>query len=258
MSGSDNESATGSLWHHRLNREHASLVRVHYPKMRLRSAASLLAGILLAAASRPAFPQGRLIDEGTFVITKAGSPSQTESFRIRSEGSLIIATGQSVVGSRRTVSSLTADSLGSPMRYDLTVFDNGVRTLRVQVQPQSGRFSALSSDARGNESMTEYPAAAGRSVILEDDLVHQSYLLVLGKQSGNVQVIEPHGGHRAILTLSALGPEAIEIGGRSVTATHYSLSNSLGRRDVWIDPAGRLLKVETSQGLKAVRDELPR
>lgn len=258
MSGSDNESATGSSWHRRLNREHASLVRVHYPNMRLRSAATLLAGIVLTAASRPAFAQGRLIDEGTFVITKAGSPPQTESFRIRSEGNVLIATGQSVVGSRRTVSALTADSLGTPMRYDLTVFDNGVRTLRVQVQPQSGRFSALSSDARGNESMTEYPAAAGRSVILEDDLVHQSYFLALGKRVGNVQVIEPHGGHRAILTLSALGSESVEIGGRSVTATHYSLSNSLGRRDVWIDQAGRLLKVETSQGLRAVRDELPR
>lgn len=226
--------------------------------MRLRSAAPLLAGVLLAAAPPSAFAQARLIDEGTFVVTQAGSQSQTESFRIRSEGSLLIATGQSVVGSRRTVSTLTADSLGTPVRYDLTVFDNGVRTLRVQVQPQSGRFSALSSDARGNESMTEYPAAGTKSVILENDLVHQSYFLPLGKRSGNVQVIEPHGGHRAILTLSALGLEPVEIGGRSVSATHYSLSNSLGRRDVWVDQAGRLLKVETSQGLKAVREELPR
>jgi hypothetical protein len=226
--------------------------------MRLRSAATLLAGVQLAATAPSALAQGRLVDEGTFVVTKAGSPAQTESFRIRSEGSLIIATGQSIAGSRRTVSTLTADSLGTPMRYDLSVFDNGARTLRVQVQPQSGRFSALSSDARGNESMTEYPAAAGKSVILEDDLVHQSYFLTLGKRIGSVQVIEPHGGHRAILTLSALGPEPVEIGGRSVTATHYSLSNSLGRRDVWTDDAGRLLKVETSQGLKAVREELPR
>lgn len=224
--------------------------------MRLRSAAILLAGLSLAAA--PAFAQGRIIDEGTFVITKPGSPSQTESFRIRTQGDLIIAHGQSSSGTRKVVSDLTADSLGSPVRYELAVYDNGVRTLRVQVQPQSGRFSALSSDARGNESMTEYPAATAKSVILEDDLVHQSYFLALGKRAGNVQVIEPHGGHRAILTLSALGLEPVEVGGHSVTATHYALTNSLGRRDFWIDETGRLLRVETSQGLKAVREELPR
>jgi len=202
--------------------------------MRLRSAAILLAGLSLAAA--PAFAQGRIIDEGTFVITKPGSPNQTESFRIRTQGDLIIAHGQSSSGTRKVVSDLTADSLGSPVRYELAVYDNGVRTLRVQVQPQSGRFSALSSDARGNESMTEYPAATAKSVILEDDLVHQSYFLALGKRAGNVQVIEPHGGHRAILTLSALGLEPVEVGGHSVTATHYALTNSL----------------------KAVREELPR
>ena len=224
--------------------------------MRLRSAAVILAGFPLAAA--PAFAQGRIIDEGTFIVTKAGSPTQTESFRIRSQGDLIIAHGQSSAGTRKVVSDLTADSLGSPMRYELAVYDNGVRTLRVQVQPQSGRFSALSSDARGNESMTEYPAAAAKSAILEDDLVHQSYFLALGKRTGNVQVIEPRGGHRSILTLSALGLEPVEIGGHSVTGTHYSLTNSLGRRDFWIDQAGRLLRVETSQGLKAVREELPR
>jgi hypothetical protein len=224
--------------------------------MRFRSAATFLAGLELAAA--PAFAQGRIIDEGTFLVSKAGSPPVTESFRIRTQGDLIIAHGQSASGSRRTVSDLTADSLGNPVRYELTVFDNGARALHIQVQPQSGRFSALSSDARGNESMTEYPAAAGRSAILEDDLVHQSYFLALGKRTGNIQVIEPRGGHRAILALSALGLEPIEVGGRSVTATHYSLGNSLGRRDFWIDESGRLLRVETSQGLKAVREELPR
>jgi hypothetical protein len=123
---------------------------------------------------------------------------------------------------------------------------------------QGGRLSELSKDGRGNESMTEYPVATGRSLILEDELLHQTYFVVLGKRSGSVQVIEPRGAHRVTLTLAAIGLEPVTIGGRSTTATHYSLGNGLGRRDFWVDSAGRVLRVETSQGLKALREELPR
>jgi hypothetical protein len=226
----------------------------NYPKMRLRSAVSLL---VLSGA--PALAQGRVIDEGVFSITKAGAPAATESFKIvRAEGDAILATGQLIAGSRRVTSSLTTDSVGTPIKYDLSVYENGALTQHVGALAQGGRLSELAKDGRGNESMTEYPLAAGKSLILEDDLVHQSYFVALAKRSGAIQVIEPRGAHRLALTLAAIGPESVTIGGRSTTATHYSLGNGLGRRDFWIDSAGRLLRVETSQGLKAVREELPR
>jgi len=222
--------------------------------MRLRSALTLL---VLAGA--PALAQGRVIDEGVFNITKAGGPSATESFKImRAEGDAIVATGQLTAGTRRITSSLTTDSAGTPAKYDLSVYDNGALVQHVGALAQGGRLSELSKDGHGNESMTEYPLAAGKSLILEDDLVHQTYFVALARRSGSVQVIEPRGAHRATLTLAAIGLEPITIGGRSATATHYSLGNSLGRRDFWVDAAGRVLRVETSQGLKAVREELPR
>jgi hypothetical protein len=227
----------------------------NYPKMRLRSAVSLLA-VLYGA---PALAQGRVLDEGVFTISRTGSPAATESFKIvRAEGDAILATGQLISGSRRVTSSLTTDSVGTPVKYDLSVYENGALTQHVSALAQGGRLSALSKDGRGNESMTEYPLATGKSLVLEEDLVHQSYFITLGKRSGNVQVIEPRGAHRLNLTLSAIGLEPVAIGGRSTTATHYSLGNGLGRRDFWIDSAGRVLRVETSQGLKAVREELPR
>jgi hypothetical protein len=52
--------------------------------------------------------------------------------------------------------------------------------------------------------------------------------------------------------------EPIDVGGQSVTATHLSLVNGADRRDFWVDSEGRVLRAETSSGLKAVRDELPR
>jgi hypothetical protein len=227
----------------------------NYPKMRLRSAVSLLA-VLYGA---PALAQGRVLDEGVFTISRTGSPAATESFKIvRAEGDAILATGQLVSGSRRVTSSLTTDSIGTPVKYELSVYENGALTQHVSALAQGGRLSALSKDGRGNESMTEYPLASGKSLLLENDLVHQSYFITLGKRTGNVQVIEPRGAHRLSLTLTAIGLEPVVIGGRSTTATHYALGNGLGRRDFWVDSAGRVLRVETSQGLKAVREELPR
>jgi hypothetical protein len=222
--------------------------------MRIRSAAALL-----ALVSTPALAQGRVIDEGVFSITKVGAPAATESFKImHAEGGTIVATGQLTAGNRRITSSLTTDSLGTPVKYDLAVYENGALTQHVGALAQSGRLSELSKDGRGNESMTEYPVAAGKSLILEDDLLHQTYFLTVGKRTGAIPVIEPRGGHRLSLTLSAIGVEPVTIGGRSTTATHYSLGNGLGRRDFWVDSAGRVLRVETSQGLKAIREELPR
>jgi hypothetical protein len=154
-------------------------------------------------------------------------------------------------------SALTTDSVGTPVKYDLAVYENGTLTQHVGALAQGGRLSALSKDGRGNESMTEYPLAPGKSLILEDDLLHQTYFVTLSKRSG-VQVIEPRGAHRLTLTVAAIGLEPVTVGGRSTTATHYTLGNGLGRRDFWIDAAGRLLRVETSQGLKAIREELPR
>lgn len=226
----------------------------NYPMMRLRSAVSLL---VLSGA--PALAQGRVIDEGVFSITRAGAPPATESFKIvRAEGDAILATGQLIAGSRRVTSSLTTDSIGTPIKYDLSAYENGALTQHVGALAQGGRLSELSKDGRGNESMTEYPLAVGKSLILEDDLLHQSYFITLAKRTGALQVIEPRGAHRLTLTLAAIGSEPVTIGGHSTPATHYSLGNGLGRRDFWIDSAGRLLRVETSQGLKAVRDELPR
>ena len=226
----------------------------NYPKMLLRSAATLL-----VRAGAPALAQGRVIDEGVFNVTKAGAPAATESFKIvHAEGDAVLATGQLTAGNRRVTSSLTTDATGTPVKYDMSVYENGALTQHVGALAQGGRLSGLSKDGHGNEAMTEYPLPVGKSLILEDDLLHQTYFVALAKRSGSIQVIEPRGAHRLTLTLTVIGPEPVTIGGRSTTATHYSLSNSLGRRDFWVDSAGRVLRVETSQGLKAIREELPR
>lgn len=205
-------------------------------------------------------PPGRLIDEGTFMITAPGVPAQTESFRILRDGTGgIVATGQLIAGSERIASSLTTDTLGTPIDYDLTVHDRRVQTMHLHATTRGGRMSSMSSDQAGNESMRQYPVSPGSALILDDELRHQLYFVTLGRRSGNVHVISPRGAHSANYVLVAHGMEPIQVADRTITATHYSLGAGPAERDFWVDASGRLLKVTMPEkGIVAVRDEAPR
>jgi hypothetical protein len=224
----------------------------------LRSHPIVQAGLGLALSAASLAAQGRIVDEGTFVITRQGQPSQTESFRIRSDNGILVATGQLSGGSRRINSVLTTDSLGTPMDYKLEVREGGATTMNITAVGRAGRLTARSQLPRGDESTREYPVTPGSSFILEDDLVHQTYFALLPKKN-NLQAINLRASHGVPVTLRAQGLEPITIAGRQVTATHYSMQMGSNRREFWVDSAGRVLQVEIpSLGLKAVRDDLPR
>jgi hypothetical protein len=227
--------------------------------MRLRSVVSSLS--LIASLSVPALAQGHTIDEGAFIVARKGVPTQTESFKIaRIDNNLIQATGQLIAGDERISSSLVVDSLGTPVSYLFLVKNHGATTLTVQALAGGHRLSLSSTDSRNTESMKDFPVAPGRTLILDDWLLHQLYFVALAKRTGEIEVIQPRNGHHATAVLTGLGLEPVEIAGRSVTATHYSLVVSGSTtREFWIDAGGRVLRVEIpAQGLTATREELPR
>jgi hypothetical protein len=202
--------------------------------------------------------QGRVIDEGTFVITRQGQPAGTESFRIRMDNGVIMATGQLSAGAKRITSALTTDSLGTPMDYKLDVRENGASTMSISAIGRAGRLTARSQLPHGDESTREYPVTTGGSFILDDELIHQTYFALLPKR-GTIQAINLRASHGTPVTVRAVGLEPITVGGRQVTATHYSLQTGGRQREFWVDSGGRVLQVEIpSMGLKATRDELPR
>lgn len=225
----------------------------------LRSAVSrpvicLCAAASLGIAATPAGAQGRVVDEGTFILSGGGTAG-TEHFRIVNgvEPGLLRATAQVSIGDQRLASSLTSDSLGTPSSYELTT-----PSLHVRAHARPGRLSALSSDAQGNESMKEYVITPGTTVVLDERLFNQYYLVALARRAGTLTVIAPGSGRTTTESLTARGMEPLQIGGRAVTAAHYSLAGSSGRRDFWLDSNGRVLKVQLSSGLTATREELPR
>jgi hypothetical protein len=224
--------------------------------MRLRSAFALL-----TFGASPLVAQSWAVDEGTFVVVKGASAGLTESFRIkRAAGGLITATGRQTFGTRLITSSLTTDSLGTPVQYELQITKQGA--LAVKVKAMSGgprRMTAFSSAAGGDESMHEYPVVAGRSVILEPGLLHQFFFLPLAGRSGRIQVVEPGAAHLATAVLTPKGLDNISVAGRPVTASRFSVTGLAADCEFWIDAQGRLLRVDIpSQGLSATREEPPR
>jgi hypothetical protein len=229
--------------------------------------ATCLAGLALAVSAGgwlrgAAATQGAIVDDGAFRISRAGgggAATEVESFRIsRGDNGQLVATSQLNAGARRVVTNLVTDSIGTPITYRLTVMDNKTQTSAVQAAAQAGRLATRLSNQRGDESDRDYPMGRERTVILDDELVHQLYFSGLSSRSGGIRVISPHVARAATFVIAAHGMEPIEVGGQSVTATHLSLVNGADRRDFWVDADGRVLKAETSSGLKAVRDELPR
>jgi hypothetical protein len=231
--------------------------------MRLRSVVPLLFGLstATAATAAPCLAQAfRTIDEGAFVVTVKGAAPRTESFKIvHIDNGLIQATAQVIAGDDRISSSLVADSLGTPIQYLYIDKQRGVTTMTVRALSAGRRISLSSSDNRNNETMKDFPLVPGETMILDDGLVHQLFFVNMGRRDRPIHLIEPRTGRHEAASLTGHGLEPVEIGGRSVTATHYSLVIGSRTQEFWVDAQGRVLRVEVpSQGLTAVREELPR
>jgi hypothetical protein len=222
--------------------------------MRLRSAVAIL-----VLSGSPLAAQGRTIDQGTFTISKSGAPASTESFRIlRREDGQITATSHQVTGTRQTRSTLTADSSGMPTRYDLSVKDRNATMLTIVGQGRPGRFVSSSTTPPGDESVREYPMPP-KTVLLDEGMLHQLYFVPLGKRSGSFQLLDPRSPRPISATLTPKGLEPVDVGGKSITATHYSLAAGSARYEFWVDAEGRLLRIELpAQGLVATREDAPR
>lgn len=227
--------------------------------MRPRSLLPLVATGIAALLPTTLRAQSRLVDEATFVVLKGGAPTRTESFRITRSDAGMIATANLTAGSQQTTSSLTTDTLGSPLLYEVRVRDKGAKVVELKAVARSGRLTAMASSGSGDESMREYPITPGRSVILEAGLLNQLFFVPLGKNPGTLQVIEPRELRMSTATLTARGMEPVDVAGRAITGTHYSLSTSSALYEFWVDAKGRLLRVDfPREGLSATREEPPR
>jgi hypothetical protein len=227
----------------------------------LRGVRALAFGLPLLAAA-DALAQTTTLDEGGFRVSVNGRDVATETFSIRQTGTgagaIIIAQGR-----------VTLDGNGiDPLTASLELAPAGVRAYQVEVtgeQPQriagrivGGRFSARIRSPAG-EAMREYLASEG-AILLDDGVAHHYYFLARrGFDAASVPVLIPRQSRQVAASVSAGTAAPVEIAGRSVPATRFTVNAGGVERRVWADAEGRILRVEIpAQGYIAVRTALPR
>ena len=219
--------------------------------------------LLLAAAlvlmPRLGVSQVTIVDEGSFTVTRDGRTGR-EDFRIvrttGANGPVLVASGTAVLGSGRTTTALRTDTGGVPLAYQLEEREAGQVRQRVNVQQARGRISARAQSPRG-ESAREYFMKDGM-LVLDEDAVHLYYFVLMHPELAAVTLVRPRTNVVGELRVSSRGEGPLEIGGTSITARHYVLTDAAGRRDVWIDAKGRVLRVDApALGITALRDSIP-
>lgn len=215
----------------------------------------------LAFWATPALAQGRVIDEGSFLITRNGTPAGREAFRIvrmsAAGGDIFRATAQIADGERRITPTLSTDSTGTPVSYELAIRDQSGPVLHLQARSVPGRMSVIEQTPHG-ESAKEY-VVPKRMLLLDAGVYHQYYFAALAGP-GPVQAIRPQGHAQSQVTVERGTADRVEVAGQQIAASRYTVSASGGdQAEVWVDATGRLLRVAIpARGIVVQREELPR
>jgi hypothetical protein len=222
----------------------------------------LTALLFSAVGALPLGAQLVTLDEGTFTISRNGTPVGRESFSIKSTpgigGPVVHARATVTYDDRRLLPVLKSDSLGIPTDYQLEVRTgaNAAEVLKGTIR--RGRFSASLQTPRG-ENVKEYVVSEG-ALILDEDVFHQYYFLARGGRTASVPVVVPHRNVQVVMRIEERGSATVSIGGVSLPARHLALVEPGGaNRELWVDARGRVLKVTIpARGVTATRDDPPR
>ncbi len=223
--------------------------------------ALILAAALLTPHS-PALAQGgRIVDEGSFTISVNGRTTGRENFRItsisRGDVAEYLARADVTYGDRRVTPELRASAEGTVVEYTVTT-RSGSLSESWKGALNQGRLNAQIASGRGT-SAREYIVPAG-TILLDDEIIHHHWFLVLRAKSGGMPVVVPRRSDvQASVNMVTVGEESLQISNHDVPATHLRATVAGGEvHDIWVDKSGRLLKVALpARGLIAVRDDPP-
>ena len=217
---------------------------------------------LLASTALTAPAQIVSLDEGSLTLVRNGERAGREDYSIRSApgtssgGVVLVAQGHLIAGTRRLVAGLNADTAGLPLRYQTELRVDGRVTESYSGLTTRDHYASRAQRENG-ESAREFRLPVG-TVLAEDNVLHQLWFIVRRGDGATVPVLVPGRNVVELVRVSKMGTEKLTLDAREYDARHFRLSTAPGgaERDVWIDPAGRLLKVIVpSLKLIAVREE---
>lgn len=224
--------------------------------------ALILAVVLSALPDRAPAQSSRIVDEGSFTIAVGGRTAGRENFRItatsRGETTEYVARADVTYGDRRIAPELRTGPQGTMVDYLVTTRSSGASESWKGVAVARGRLNATIASGRGN-SAREYIVAAD-ALLLDDEIIHHHWFLVLRARDGRMPVVVPRRSNvQTTITMSTVGEETLQIGNHDLVSTRLRATVSGGEvHDIWVDKSGRLLKVALpSRALVAVRDDPP-
>ena len=221
---------------------------------------AVLAALAVAFA---ATAQVATVDEGSFTIWRDGARVGREEFRIRRTPTTdstadYVASATVGFGIRQLFPDLRTDTRGGLVAYRVEVKVGAATEERLKGAVDRGLFTAVVGTPRG-EAAREY-VVSDRAVVLDDDVFHQYYFLIRHPRDGAIAVVVPRRNVQFAMRLEHRGIESVSAAGRTVAASRLVITEPGGAtRDVWVDDAGRVLKVSIpARGMIAERDEVPR
>ncbi len=193
------------------------------------------------------------LDEGTFVVRQDTVEVARESFRLnygrlaRGGVGWTLATTIRYDRTRPVVVlapilDVTADTLPATLQYDVA---DPRQPMRILGELGRGRFTVRFL-ARATERAREFPAG-GRPVVL-DDSVFALYLFAAWRAAadpGQLTVIVPRGLRREAVEIQDHGPAPTTVNRAPASLRHITLTGGPNLVvHLWLDSAGRLMKVE--------------
>ena len=227
----------------------------------MKPAPFLFAALALAVAAAGA--QTTVVDDGSYTLSRNGERIGREDFSIRhvptNAGAYESLTrGVVVTGTHRLTVDLSADSLGRPVRYQSKTADDGRVGESYQAEVVGRRFSARIVRGSG-ESARELLLPPG-ALVVEDGLLHPLQFVV-ARGRGTVPAVVPARNLVVTLTVEDAGADRVSIALQSIDARKFIVREDASGlvREVWVDGAGRVLKVAVpAEKLVALRDDAPR
>lgn len=228
-------------------------------------ALTVLMWLAFPLSPSPLVAQGVTVDEGTFTLYLDGREAGSESFAIRRSGegaqAQIIATAeiQMEVPEGRLDLRPALQAAGEGMEvsaYQIRI--SGHQQEEIYVTLGDRRFRTSVRSERG-EQEREYRATPG-TVLLDTGVAHQYYFISsrAGESGARIPVLIPREGAQFELQVSVVGTDRIQIGGAAVDARHLRLEGRGETRDLWVDAANRVLRLEhAASGYVAERQQLP-
>lgn len=238
--------------------------------MRIHQSAPLALVALLTLAGQAAAQADGVttLDEGRFVISIQGNEVGSEEFYIRQSGEGEDARIFAVATIRWTSPEGSVDlrpqleTTGTQMaisNYEIDVGGATQEEIVMSPDPSVGnRYLAMIQSERGRQER-EFRASQ-RTLLLDTGVAHQYYFLASRFPSGGgtVPVVVPRAGRQYDLRVTEVGTETLSVGGVSLQSRRLRLEGNQETREVWLDPGGRVLKVEhPAGGYSAVREAAP-